>query len=526
MKASIVEGHTFTIATRYSPRRILGRGAYGVVCSARDSKDDRKVAIKRIRPFTEIWDTKHALREILLLKLLGSHPNIISLLDLSFNNDKGEVYMVMEYMDSDLQKIIESGQSLSEMHIKCFAKQLLEGINAMHKMGVYHRDLKPANILITQDCEIRITDFGLARFMDADTLLGNNDHNPMTEYVVTRWYRGPELLIAPEKPYRDSIDLWSIGCILGELHKGKPLFPGKNYAHQVELIFQVTGYSCAADLGFEVSEVALGYLNRKCKYPGVCLQSIIPEASLEAIRLLEGLLTLNPSERLSAEQALGSEYLQDAEILYDYSKVTIQTPPKEFFAFDNRACPLKELQQIIINEVETYSTHSTKMESEILVEHTAKESLPTEPAVCSMAENASENRSRASTLTQGTVPNNSTSATLLEFQDFHEELGEVATHFNHNKDESNTVCERTTETIKYDIQRSICAVTVYIRPSLSPIKAKSFSGCIADANTQLKLGQGIGLLQSMHSAFNRIFCHNTALAAVKIKPLLSRQMSI
>ena len=119
----------------------------------------------------------------------------------------------------------------------------------MHAIGVFHRDLKPGNILVSKDCQLRIVDFGLARFMDESTRVGSNQLNPMTEYVVTRWYRCPELLLSPNRPYNEAIDLWSVGCILAELLRRKPLFPGKSHANQVQMIFEVMGYNDARELG-------------------------------------------------------------------------------------------------------------------------------------------------------------------------------------------------------------------------------------------------------------------------------------
>ena len=159
------------------------------------------------------------------MKLLGPHPNVISLYDLSLFEEKAELYMMMELMDCDLHRIIQSKQPLTDQHLKTFALQILEGIKAMHKVGVFHRDLKPGNLLVDKNCQLRITDFGLARFMDDRTLAGANKVNPMTEYVVTRWYRAPELLLAPSIPYSEAIDMWSIGCIIAELLRRKPLFP-------------------------------------------------------------------------------------------------------------------------------------------------------------------------------------------------------------------------------------------------------------------------------------------------------------
>lgn len=209
---TVVQGHTFTISRRYEPKKILGRGSFGVVTTAMDSVRKENIAIKRIRPYAnDEWDARHTLREVRLMKVLGAHPNIISLFDLSLFDEKSELYMYMELMDCDLHRIIQSKQPLNDTHYKCFARQMLEGVRAMHSIGIFHRDLKPGNILVSKDCQLRITDFGLARFMDEVTLAGDNRQNPMTEYVVTRWYRCPELLLAPKEPYSCAIDIWSVG---------------------------------------------------------------------------------------------------------------------------------------------------------------------------------------------------------------------------------------------------------------------------------------------------------------------------
>ena len=150
LKASVVSGHTFTVHHRYEPRKLLGRGSFGVVCTAYDSINKKVIAIKRIRPYAnDEWDARHTLREVRLMRLLGDHPNVISLLDLAVYDNKSELYMMMELMDCDLHRIIQSKQALSDQHFKCFAKQMLEGLKAMHSLGVFHRDLKPGNILVS-----------------------------------------------------------------------------------------------------------------------------------------------------------------------------------------------------------------------------------------------------------------------------------------------------------------------------------------------------------------------------------------
>lgn len=352
--ATVVQGHTFTVDPRFEPGKILGRGSFGVVCTAFDKVRNETIAIKRIRPFAnDEWDARHTLREIRLMKLLRRHPNIISLYELSIFEDKSELYMMMELMDCDLHRIIQSKQPLNDMHFKCFARQMLEGIKAMHKVGVFHRDLKPGNILVSKDCQLRITDFGLARFMDEETLLGQNRQNPLTEYVVTRWYRCPELLLSPNLPYSAAIDIWSIGCIIGELIKRKPLFPGKSHANQVQLILEVRGYKGPRDLGFELGAEASAFLEKRCRYPGKPLASFIPQVNDSSLRLLEQLLQLNPKLRPTAEQALQFDYVNDAQILCDYDDVesTPRRVDERFFDFEREEYKLEELQKMVRDEV-------------------------------------------------------------------------------------------------------------------------------------------------------------------------------
>ena len=120
-------------------------------------------------------------------------------------------------MESDLSKIIQSGQKLGRDHIQYFMYQILLGLSYLHSCEIIHRDLKPGNILVNRNCDLKICDLGLAR----------NISNELTDYVVTRWYRAPELILMYTE-YTYTIDIWSLGCIFAELLNGKPLFPGKD----------------------------------------------------------------------------------------------------------------------------------------------------------------------------------------------------------------------------------------------------------------------------------------------------------
>jgi serine/threonine protein kinase len=261
--------------------------------------------------------------------------------------------MIMELMDSDLHKVIQSNKSMTVRHHKCFIKQILEGIKAMHSIGVFHRDLKPGNILVSKDCQVRITDFGLARFMDDSTKRGENELNPMTEYVVTRWYRPPELLLAPTLPYKETVDLWSIGCILAELVNRKALFPGKDHLHQVQLIFEVFGYEGRGEeeLGFPVSTESARVLERYTSYSKQPLSRYMKDDEASMLSLLESLMTVNPNERPTAEQALAHPWLADAEVLHDYSRPYLTKPAPDFFAFEHTPFTVPELRAMIVHEV-------------------------------------------------------------------------------------------------------------------------------------------------------------------------------
>lgn len=236
--------HTFTVDRRYTMIRTIGSGAYGVVISASDAKTDRNIAIKMVpKAFSDEIDAKRILREIKLLKHFR-HDNIVSLLDMMPPNvpyleDFTDVYMVADLMETDLHRIIYSKQKLSIDHSQYFIYQVLRGMKYIHSCRVLHRDLKPSNLLVNSNCDLKICDFGLARGIHRDP----NDPSDagtsgpagtmlLTEYVVTRWYRAPEIMLACHE-YSYAIDVWSVGCIFAELILRKPYFPGDDYIDQV-----------------------------------------------------------------------------------------------------------------------------------------------------------------------------------------------------------------------------------------------------------------------------------------------------
>lgn len=299
----VVCGNLFEVDQRYVPIKPIGKGAYGVVCSARNVETDEKIAIKKIGSvFENMIDAKRTLRELKLLRHL-QHENIIQIKDIMKPTDVerfSDVYIVYELMDTDLHQIIRSSQPLSDDHCQYFVYQLLRGLKYIHSANVLHRDLKPSNLLLNANCDLKICDFGLART--------GSEREFMTEYVVTRWYRAPELLLSCTE-YTAAIDVWSVGCIFGELLGRRPLFPGKDYVHQLNLITKVIGSPTEEDMAFINSEKARRYIRSLPHSSRVEFSKLYSNSSPAAVDLLSRMLVFNPAHRITVEQALAHPYL-------------------------------------------------------------------------------------------------------------------------------------------------------------------------------------------------------------------------
>eukprot|EP01061_Rhynchopus_euleeides_P009371 TRINITY_DN1853_c0_g1_i1.p1 TRINITY_DN1853_c0_g1~~TRINITY_DN1853_c0_g1_i1.p1 ORF type:complete len:382 (+),score=155.19 TRINITY_DN1853_c0_g1_i1:289-1434(+) len=301
-KEYTVHGGKFIVDEKYDIVKTVGTGAYGIVCSACDTETSEKVAIKKIgKVFDDLVDGKRILREIKLLSFLN-HENIISIKDLLRPQSRDEfedIYFASELMDTDLHQIIRSKQKLTDEHHQYFIYQALRALKYIHSANILHRDLKPGNLLVNGNCDLLICDFGLAR---------GYDKNELTDYVVTRWYRPPELLLLSNH-YTPAVDIWSIGCILAELLNRKPLFPGRDYINQINIITDALGVPSEDDMEEIKSEEAVRYLKSIKKKPAVPLSTLVPSASKNAIDLIEKMLVFNPSKRITAEEALAHPYL-------------------------------------------------------------------------------------------------------------------------------------------------------------------------------------------------------------------------
>ncbi|KAH7276411.1 hypothetical protein KP509_39G006000 [Ceratopteris richardii] len=294
----------FEVDLRYQPLKPIGKGAYGIVCAARDLQTGEKVAIKRItNVFENMTDARRTLREIKLLRHLF-HENIISVRDIMMPNCKQafkDLYVVYELMDTDMHQIIRSPQLLNDDHHQYLIYQLLRGLKYIHSANVLHRDLKPSNLLLNANCDLKICDFGLAR-------TGPEKGQFMTEYVVTRWYRAPELLLSCDE-YGSAIDIWSVGCIFAELLGRKPIFPGKDYLHQLKLILSIIGTPTESDLYFIPTESARSFISSQPYSPRISLAKLYPNANPLAVDLIDKMLVFDPKKRITVTEALSHPYL-------------------------------------------------------------------------------------------------------------------------------------------------------------------------------------------------------------------------
>uniref|UniRef100_A0A8C8W958 Mitogen-activated protein kinase 15 n=1 Tax=Panthera leo TaxID=9689 RepID=A0A8C8W958_PANLE len=283
--------------------------AYGIVWKAVDRKTGEVVAIKKIfDAFRDKTDAQRTFREIMLLQQLGDHPNIIRLLDVIRAENDRDIYLVFESMDTDLNAVICKGRLLKDVHKRFIMYQLLRATKFIHSGGVIHRDQKPSNILLDASCLVKLCDFGLARPLGG---LPEGPEGPaLTDYVATRWYRPPEVLLSSSW-YTPGVDMWSLGCVLGEMLRGRPLFPGTSTLHQLELILGTIPPPSKEDLLALSSSFSASVLPCLGSRPRQTLDALLPpDTPPEALDLLKGLLVFAPGKRLSAAQALRHPYVQ------------------------------------------------------------------------------------------------------------------------------------------------------------------------------------------------------------------------
>ncbi|XP_042008551.1 probable serine/threonine-protein kinase At1g54610 [Salvia splendens] len=300
----------------------IGQGTYSSVYKGRDLLTNKYVALKKVRfDNMDPESVKFMAREILILRRLD-HPNIIKLEGLVTSKTSSSLYLVFEYMEHDLTGLASlPGVKFSEPQVKCYMKQLLSGLDYCHRKGVLHRDIKGSNLLINNYGILKIADFGLASYFD--------NKIPLTSRVVTLWYRPPELLLGATQ-YGVAVDLWSTGCILGELYAGKPIMPGRTEVEQLHKIFKLCG-SPSEDY-WKKSKLPHSPVFKPIQPYRRRIADTFKDRHDAAVKLMEILLSVDPSDRGTAASALESEFFKTSPIPCDPSSLPKYPPSKEIDA--------------------------------------------------------------------------------------------------------------------------------------------------------------------------------------------------
>lgn len=336
-----VEPH---VTERYDLIQKLGKGAYGIVWKALDKKYKQIVALKKVfDAFHNATDAQRTYREVMFLQELNGHENIIRLRNIIKANNNKDLYLVFDHMEADLHHVIRAN-ILEEVHKQYIIYQLLKSLKYLHSAGIIHRDLKPSNILINSDCQIKLADFGLARSV-AQT--GEDTNIKLTDYVATRWYRAPEILLGSTK-YSKAVDMWSVGCILGELIVGKAIFQGTSTLNQIEKVLELIGKPTPDDIESIESPHAATILSSINVSKKKSFGSFFVGASDLALDFMRKLLVFNPHNRLTVEEALKHKYMEqfsspEEEIVCDH---VIDIPMD-----DNTKFAVKEYRDAIYDDI-------------------------------------------------------------------------------------------------------------------------------------------------------------------------------
>lgn len=365
----------------YTIKNKLGKGAYGIVWRAVEISTNRVCALKKIfGAFRNHQDAQRTYREVVFLQQLKHHDNVVELVNVHRSDNSMDLYLVFEYVETDLHAVIKA-KILQPVHKQWIMYQLFRSLKFMHTGGLLHRDIKPSNLLLNSDSQLKVCDFGLSRSIKTD---GQDTEAVMTDYVATRWYRSPELLLG-SGTYTTGVDMWACGCILGELLGNKPMFQGKSTTDQITKIVELTGTPSRRDVDSLKSEYAIPMLEslglfdssssdrgsvasgdggggggsaggidpastprsemtsmdiirklhaRKRQDESTSnvlaaddisvLEKKYPDAPKSALVLLKQLLNFDPTKRISAEVALASPYVEEFRDIE--SEVNAETP--------------------------------------------------------------------------------------------------------------------------------------------------------------------------------------------------------
>ncbi|KAF7289176.1 Mitogen-activated protein kinase [Mycena indigotica] len=356
----------FNVGTQYQVLDVVGEGAYGIVCSALHRPSGRKVAIKKIAPFEHTLFCLRTLRELKLLKFLseaGVSENIISIMDIikpaSIEQFK-EVYLVQELMETDMHRVIRT-QDLSDDHAQYFVYQTLRALKALHSADVIHRDLKPSNLLLNANCDLKVADFGLARSVKTAEPSGT-ETGFMTEYVATRWYRAPEIMLT-FKQYTKVFLLTSLprsmcgrsAVFSRRCSPANLSSPGRDYHHQLTLILDVLGTPTLDEFYAISTRRSRDYIRALPFRKRRPFAQLFPNATPLALDFLAKTLTFDPKKRITAEEALAHPYL---EAYHDPEDEPIAPPlDPEFFEFDLHKDDISrdQLKELLYEEIMSFT---------------------------------------------------------------------------------------------------------------------------------------------------------------------------
>ena len=289
---------------KYEVIGVVGEGAYGIVYKCRNKETNKYVAVKKFKETEDKLVQKTMKRELAMLQKL-SHENVVQFQE-SFIH-KGDFFLVFEYVEKNLLEVLEeSPKGLNPQLIRSFVYQMCKAVSYLHKNNMIHRDVKPENLLIDEKLNLKLCDFGFARKIKLNQ--ENNNIDTMTDYVATRWYRSPELLLSGGI-YGPEVDYWAIGCIMGELADGNPMFPGENEVDQLDCIIKILG-------NLPENLINMYYENPiynekelfKVKKPETLERRYLGVLSPTAIDFMKGLLEMDPNKRLNGETVFKHKY--------------------------------------------------------------------------------------------------------------------------------------------------------------------------------------------------------------------------
>ena len=360
-----VGGSKFELPTHYEIIDQLGAGAYGVVVCARDTsiEDDENnlFAIKKIeKAFEHRVFSMRTLRELKIQRIL-QHENVLAIKTILLPKslqDFNELYVVMELMETDLTTVIKSGQELSDEHIQFFLYQILRGLKYVHSCNILHRDLKPRNLLVNSNCDLKLCDFGLAR-SNINSLMTSSA--TLTDYVVTRWYRAPEVIYS-QRQYTAAVDVWSVGCIFAELIRRRPLMPASNEQEQMMMITELVGKPSEALIDQVEDNDNRAFMRTLPARTGKDFNELFRGANEEAIDLLKKMLVFDPARRITINEALQHPYMSRLHMEED--ELTGEPVSNYDFDFELFSLKIPEFKELLYEEIKLYQSDEDRADYE------------------------------------------------------------------------------------------------------------------------------------------------------------------